>query len=146
MFGTPRLSQDVKKQWKELRGLQAFAARRSRGGFFGSFAFGPGIDQRMIDLAHSLLLISAFGLLDQVLRDSRDSGTIHLTRSRSLGDLMEASRTTTKPPLPWRDHDAVMEGKRIRNTIAHEHVIRGQVECAKIMDIIEAELRDWGLL
>jgi hypothetical protein len=93
-----------------LRGKiqRGFAASVTMGGGGGAFA--------MVDAAHNLPMIHAFGVLDNALEAMCDQGEFECKKRSSLGSLMHASRER----MSWWDFDGIDAGVKQRNTVAHE--------------------------
>ena len=92
---------------------------------------------------YNLPLILAYGVLDQVLTELIDQGTIQCVgKKRFLGDKMMISRNS----LPWQNYSIVDAGKTARNELAHDAKLLGKNDCFAFIDAIEVELKAWGVL
>ena len=91
----------------------------------------------------NLPFMLAFAVLDQVLSNLIDQGTIQCPgRSPLLGQKMAASQGV----LPWQNYAYVEAGKTARNALAHDAVLLGDADCRGFIEAIELELRAWRIL
>ena len=91
--------------------------------------------------SHSLVLLFAMSVLEDVLRQLRDEGRFASKRNE-MKRLMEASRSV----LPWADFTLIDEAREKRNGVAHKREFLPAGDCARYIDGIEAELVRWQVL
>lgn len=92
----------------------------------------------------NLPLVLAFAVLDQVLDELIDQGTI--PRPSGRRPLLGAKMTESRSHLPWRDYQIVDEGREARNGIAHRGELVNRTDSLKFVDAIENELHAWSIL
>jgi len=129
--------QNIQASWKTVRTVQGSVGANlaSAMGMFG------GVSHNFRDLAHSLVLLFAFSVLEDTLKQLRDESAF-TSDSSQLGKLMERSET----PLPWVDFAKVDAGRECRNNLAHEMQVPSRADSWKYIDAIENELVGWGVL
>lgn len=88
---------------------------------------------------YNLPFLLAYGVLEQALTELIEHKP---EKNRSLFWRME----TSKNYLPWRDYAGVDAGRIARNDLAHEAKLLGQAKCFAYIDMIEVELKAWGVL
>jgi hypothetical protein len=93
------------------------------------------------DIVYNLPLLLAFDVLKQVLAKARDESLFVCSRNQ-LGDLMESG----KDFLPWIDWDALREGVRRRNAVAHDGELFDGKQCLKDIGSVEAQLVAWNII
>jgi len=93
------------------------------------------------DLCFNLLMIVAFSVIEDVLRQLRDEGCFSCKDNR-MNSLMKAS----EHKLPWVAFGLVDDGREHRNKSAHKRVFLKQDECLKYVAAIETELVAWSIL
>lgn len=93
------------------------------------------------DLCFNLLLARAFSVLEDSLEELRLQGTFS-SKSRQLGRMMEASRST----VPWRDYDQINRARERRNQSIHDRVRLPHLECRDYLAAIERELVCWQIV
>lgn len=92
---------------------------------------------------YNLPFLLAYAVLDQVLSELIDQGTIQCNKKRPLlGDKMAASINV----LPWQDYAQVESGKAARNALAHEGVLLRNAACFGFINAVESELKAWAIL
>ena len=128
----------VRRTWYTARLLQEGVKANLDAGMSGT----GGVPQTMAfaDLSHSLVLLFAFSVLEDLLKQVKKE---HELNCRSqLKPMMKASRSV----LPWANFDTVDEGRECRNRLAHEQVIPPRKESWKYIEAIEAEFIAWEIL
>ncbi|MGQ0667250.1 MAG: hypothetical protein ACT4O4_09465 [Nitrospiraceae bacterium] len=93
------------------------------------------------NFAYNLVLVFAYSVLEDVVRQLQHEGTIPSQRKR-FKDVLEDSRSV----LPWCDFTTVDEGRERRNGIAHCRVHIERADCWRYIDKIEDELIAWGVV
>ena len=127
----------VAQDWAVVRKLCADSHRQYQAGA------GVFINETPPETFYNLPLLLAYGILDQVLAELIDQGTIQCAKGRALlGDKMTAS----KGSLPWRNYVQVETGKAARNALAHEAKLLRKNDCLAYIDAIEVELKAWQVL
>ena len=92
------------------------------------------------DLSHSLVLLFAFSVLEDLLKQVRKE---HELKCRSqLKAMMEASQSV----LRWTDFGTVDKGRECRNHLAHEQKVPPREESQKYINAIEREFIAWEIL
>ena len=129
--------QDIRDSWETVRIVQAMVQANLRLGIMGPI---PNTDE-FKNLAHSLVLLFAFSVLQDTLQQLCDENEF-TSRSRKLGALMENSKNV----LPWVNYDKVDKGRDRRNDVAHERKFLPRRECVEYIDAIEDELVAWMVL
>jgi hypothetical protein len=102
----------------------------------GSFTAGP-----LSRVAYNLPLVLAFEALREALVSARDAG-LFVCRSDYPGPLMDAARDA----LPWIDWQALRDGLRRRNRVAHDGELYGADQCIEDVERVEAQLTAWGVI
>ncbi len=128
----------VRRTWGTVRVVQASIKANLNAGMTG---FGVPLSMDFFDLSHSLVLLFAFSVLEEVLRQARDEGRFNCGRN-TLGALMSASQDA----VGWVDFSTVDEGRECRNHLAHDQKIPPRSDSWRFIDAIEAELVSWGVL
>ncbi len=93
------------------------------------------------NISHNLVLLFAFSVLENVLKQLRDEGAF-TERRNVLGKLMDASCSV----IPWSNYNLVNDARKERNRIAHQQQIIERGKCWDYVDAIEAELVTWEIL
>lgn len=127
---------DVRAGWRSVRTFQEWG-----GAQLGGPSRSGAPSHRFRNFAHSLILLFAFSVFEDVLKQLRDEG-VFTCQSSLLGRLMQTSHSV----LPWVDFDVVDGARRDRNEIAHEQRIIKRATCWEHVDAIEAELTAWEVL
>jgi len=135
MINNQDRKEEIVESWNAVRKLQNSLVRcwMSPGGGM--------INERAPDETYNLPFVLAYAVLDNVLSELREQGDIK-SKSWMLGAKMEAS----KDVLPWKNYDLVYNGKEDRNKLAHDAELIEKSECIKLIDAIEIELKEWGIL
>jgi hypothetical protein len=101
------------------------------------------------DALYNLPFMLAYAVFDEVLSELITQGDFICadkngrTMNRpTLGPKMEAS----KKVLPWKNFSKIDEGKEKRNSLAHEAKLLSKAECLASVDLIEIELKAWGVI
>ena len=103
--------------------------------------FGTGATHAIRDISHNLVLLFAFSVFEDVLKQLK-SKKYFTSDNNNLGNLMHKSRNH----LPWQDYILVDEAREKRNEIAHDQAIFPRDDCWKYIDAIENELVQWGVI
>ena len=124
-------------EWQTLRCSQGkveihYTASCAMGGFMLS---------SIVDNIYALFLPFGFSVLEHALQQIRDEGKF-TCRSSQLKALMEASKNI----VSWRDYDTIYDARDIRNQLTHEQVVPKSKDTFQILDKIEQELIQWGIL
>jgi len=130
--------QNLANAWRDVRSRQSFMQRHLLGSM-GGIGSMPSIF--LADPVYNLVLLYAYAVLDEVLRQLRDEGNFS-SKTTKLGDLMHSSKTS----LAWVNFDLVDKGREQRNDIAHCSVTIPRGECWKYIDAIEMELKSWQIV
>jgi hypothetical protein len=93
------------------------------------------------NFAYNLVLVFAYAVLEDVVRQLQDDGVVPSQRKR-FKDLLADSQSV----LPWRDFTSVDQGRERRNDIAHRRVFIERADCWLYIDKIEDELIAWGVV
>lgn len=126
-----------REAWAGVRRAQAMVQTNT----LGAFAQGAFVSHEFANFAHSLVLIFAFAVLNDVLDSLRADGRFDCGR-REVGALMHASRSS----LPWSNYALVDEARDVRNDVAHRGRIVARDECWLYINAVEDELIGWGVL
>ncbi len=137
MIADPIVLQEVRDSWETVRESRNVIV----GNMNSASMVGRPPASEFRDLCFNLLLIVAFSVIEDVLRQLRDEGKFSCKDHR-LKPLMKSSR----PYLPWLDFDLIDKGREHRNESAHQRVFLAHAECRKYIAAIEAELVAWGVL
>lgn len=127
----------LEDEWRSVCLLQS----KIKTALLGGFATGGKLAIFAADAAHNLPLIHAFAVLNNVLVAFRDQGTLSCS-SDYLKSLLKAS----KGKLAWVDYDEIKNGVERRNDVAHRSEVLPRVDCWKLIDAIEIELKEWGIV
>jgi len=92
-------------------------------------------------VAFNLPLLLAFQALQVALLASRDAGHF-ACGSDYPGPLMDAA----KDVLPWIDWQALRDGLRRRNRVAHDGELCAADRCIRDVGQVEAQLAAWGII
>ena len=130
--------QNIQASWKNVRTFQDRVSANLASSMGG---WDVGVSHNFRDLAHSLVLLFAFSVLEDKLRQLRDESAF-TSDSSQLGKLMERSKT----PLPWVNFAEVDAGRDCRNKLAHHMQVPSRADSWKYIDAIENELVGWGVL
>jgi len=130
----------VRRTWGTVRVVQASVRANLNAGMTGVIGGVP-LTMDFFNLSHSLVLLFAFSVLEDVLDQARDEGKFSC-RKNNLGALM----STSQDALDWVDFKTVDKGRECRNHLAHDQVIPPRADSWKFIDAIEAELVSWGIL
>jgi hypothetical protein len=125
--------------WSTVRNMQAMLRTHATAPPLSPFGFlrSPDYDK----VAFSLLVLNAFGVLEEVLEQLR-SERVFKCHHRTLAELMKNSVTA----LPWAAYSAVNIARGFRNQIAHEQKMLSPSRCDEILNLIENELVNWRVL
>ncbi|MGH8527018.1 MAG: hypothetical protein ACREXY_23280 [Gammaproteobacteria bacterium] len=93
------------------------------------------------NFAYNLVLVFAYAVLEDVVRQLQHEGAIPSQRQR-FKDLLADSQSV----LSWRDFTSVDEGRQRRNDIAHRRFFIERADCWRYIDKIEDELIAWGVV
>ncbi len=126
------------KEWNSVREFQNKIQRHLSA---ASTGIGGVVSHDLRDISHNLVLLFAFSVLEDVLKQMEAEGIFNEKRN-VLGKLMNSSRTV----IPWSDYDLVDEAREKRNGIAHEQNLIYRVDCWKYVNAIENELVSWRLI
>ena len=137
MLTDSKIVEELRDSWTTVRTADG-RFRLGQDVALSGFAF-P--DPEVAKLVASLLVVMAYSVLEETLLALRDQGVFSAGSSR-LADLMRSSR----PGLAWRDYQAIELGRQLRNAIAHERKFLPAKECARLLDLVEAELIGWQVL
>jgi hypothetical protein len=92
-------------------------------------------------IAYNLPLLLAFDAMHGALLAARNAG--HFACGNDyLGPLMDAARSH----LPWIDWQALRDGVRRRNRVAHDGELYGADQCIEDVQRVEAQLVAWGII
>ena len=137
MISDPHTIEELRELWNAVVKLRSKVHRA----LLGSATLPNSFAIFMADAAHNLPFVQAFGVLNEALRQiAREKDLTY--KGNSLGRLMEASVNS----LPWVDYDLILEGKDLRDGVAHRGDVVPRGECWKYIDAVEAELTAWCLL
>ena len=129
--------EDIRSSWNTVRISQEMIQTNLN----VAFAFGGAQSHNFKNLAYSLILIFAFSVIEDALRQLEDQG-VFSAKNRQLGTLMHASKSA----LPWVAFQFVDEGRERRNDVAHKREYLERADCWKYIDAIENELIAWRIL
>ena len=107
MIRDPQARSEIAREWAAIRKLCTGSHRQSQldGGLF--------INETPPENFYNLPFLLAYAVLDQVLAELIDQGTIHWQKRRPLlGDKMAASANA----LPWQNYALVDIGKTARTS------------------------------
>ena len=131
---------EIGQEWAAVKKLCAQSHRQAQipGGSF--------IIETPPESFYNLPFLLAYGILDQVLTELIDQGTIQLNGKKKkrllLGDKISASVGV----VPWQDYSLIGSGKTARNELAHEATLLNRNDCFQFIKAIETELKAWGVL
>jgi hypothetical protein len=101
----------------------------------------PDIARPLSRVAYNLPLLLAFDALCAALVAARDAGHF-ACGSDYPGPLMDAAKNV----LPWIDWQALRDGLRRRNRVAHDGELYGADQCIQDIQYVEAQLAAWGII
>ena len=127
----------VQSEWAGVRRMRD----RMKLLLMATFAGGAFTAPALSTVVYNLPLLLAFDVLNQVLMQLRDEGQFSCSRNQ-LGPLVDAS----KIPLPWLDWQAVRDGVRRRNEVAHDGVLLDSTVCLSEISRIEQQLVAWRII
>lgn len=139
MIQDPTMFQNLRQEWHAVRDTQSMVQRHLNAAA-SSGGLGVAVNLTLRDVCHSLVILFAFSVLEEVLTQLRDEG--NFTSGSQLGALMHASKSV----IPWVDFNLVDKARQERNKVAHDQKILPRGDCWKYIDAIEAELLEWGIL
>lgn len=90
---------------------------------------------------YGLLLVQAYGALENALRHLRDD-EVFPCRSSALGHLMAASESR----LPWINYAFVDQGRLYRNRLVHEMQTVRAFTVLEYVRAVQEELKVWASL
>ncbi len=127
---------EIRDDWKSVRLKQ----NRIKVNTFS--AIGK-ISLKFADLCYTLVLIYAFSVLHDVLRQMHQEGRFPCVgKNLQLGSLMQVS----KDALPWVNFKQVDEGRERRNDVAHDDLVLPRKKTWEYIDAIEKELTNWHII
>jgi hypothetical protein len=129
---------DYQKDWNGVRDFQNKIQRHLNA---ASIGIGGLVTHDLKNISHNLVLLFAFSVLEDVLKQLRDEGKFK-ERSNMVGKLMCASRLV----ISWSDYALVDEARDKRNGIAHDQNLISRGDCWKYIDAIETELVSWRII
>lgn len=94
-----------------------------------------------VSLSHNLLVLFAFSVFENALKQIRAEGHFS-SKKDSLKCMMDASKQT----LPWKDYPGSHKKRKLRNKIAHDQELAETGACKATLSVIEDELISWGIL
>lgn len=129
---------DYQKEWNSVRKFQnRIQANLNASGMM----FGTGATHAIRDISHNLVLLFAFSVFEDVLKQLK-AEKYFISDNNNLGNLMHKSQNH----LPWQNFTLVDEARERRNEIAHDQTIFPRDDCWKYIDAIENELVQWGVI
>jgi hypothetical protein len=137
MIRDPNARSEFAREWAAVKTLCSASHRQYQ------IAGGPFINETPPDSYFKLPFLLAYAILDQVLAELIDQGTIQCLRRRPLlGDKMAASTTR----MTWQNYLDVDRGKTARNELAHDARLLGKADCFRFIEAIENELKAWAVI
>lgn len=130
---------DYQKEWNTVREFQNKIQRHLNATMIGVGAIGASHELR--DISHNLVLLFAFSVLEDVLKQLKDEGKFN-AKKNGLKCLMDSSKNS----LPWQDFVSVDEAREKRNSLAHDQILLPREKCWCYVDAIEAELISWNVV
>ena len=127
----------IRSSWETVRISQAMVQTNLN----FAFAFGGFQSHDFRKLCYSLVLLFAYSVLEDSLRELKQQGVFQ-AENLKLGTLMHSSKVS----LHWLKFDLVDKGRERRNDVAHYRAYVESPECWKYIDAIEDELVAWGIL
>jgi len=137
MIKDPTELKNIRTAWETVRIFEAMVKTNLN----AAFALGGVQTNEFRDLCNNLVLIFAFSVLEDTLRQLRREG-LFIPAQRGFKWLMQDSQVV----LSWVDFKTVDKGRERRNQIAHERKFLPRDECWKYIDAIENELVAWKIL
>lgn len=129
----------IRKEWQGVRSRQTSIFV----GLAASWGLGTGVfPHKVADISYSLVLIFAYSVLGNVLRQLGEEGFFTLPKKDTLGALMHNSKTQ----LPWVNFSEIDRGRCKRNDVAHKDFVPPRGESWKYIDEIEKELVNWQII
>jgi hypothetical protein len=136
MIHDPQTRSEIAQEWGAVRKLCTGSHRQYQ-------VSGVFINETPPDSFYNLPFLLAYAVLDQVLAELIDQGTISCQKRRPLlGDKMAASQNA----IPWQDYALVDRGRVARNELAHEAKLLTRTDCFAFIEAIENELSAWGVI
>lgn len=129
---------DYQKEWN---GVRAFQNRIQANLNASGIMFGTGATHAIRDISHNLVLLFAFSVFEDVLKQLK-AEKYFVSDNNHLGNLMHKS----KKYLPWQNFPLIDEAREKRNDIAHDQTLLPRGDCWKYIDAIENELVKWGVI
>ncbi len=140
MIHDQQVQLEVAREWAAVRKLCAGSHRQHMVAAAGGGVF---VNETPPESFYNLPFLLAYAVLDQVLAELVNQGTIQCSRPRPLlGERMGSSKTA----LPWQNYGLVEAGKTARNELAHDAKLLGKDDCFAFIDAIDVELRAWSVL
>jgi len=106
-----------------------------------TFAGGAFTAPALSTVVYNLPLLLAFDVLKQVLTQFRNEGKF-VCSGNQLGPFVDASKTL----LPWLDWQAIREGVRRRNEVAHDGILLESTVCIAEILRIKQQLAAWHII
>ena len=136
MITDPHILAAIKAEWDSVR-------RKQNRIKINTFSAMGHISLQFVDLSYTLILIYAYSVLHETLRQLHEQGSFSSTgKGTRLGSLMKASKRV----LPWVDLPCVDLGREQRNKVAHNDRVLPRGETWKYVDAIERELVGWSII
>ena len=132
--------ESLREKWAEVKRLQ----NALKVGLFASMGMGIGggiFPHRVADVCYCLIFVFACSVLEDALRQAnKEQGWT--PKRVGFEQLMKLSRGN----VPWCDFNAVDEARKKRNKIGHERDYLSRDVAWTQIDVIERELKDWGVV
>ncbi len=141
MIKDKRKLQEYQDEWKGVRSFQAKVQRHLN---VPSMGLGGSSTHELRNISHNLVLLFAFSVFENVLRQLKCEGKIE-TSSERLCKIMKASKSA-ESAVQWSNYDKIVEVHKERNNVAHEQKIIEREKCWEYIDAIESELVGWQIL
>ena len=93
--------------------------------------------------SYNLILVLAYSVLDEVLKQLMAQGEFKYKRLAGLEWMMKKSLNNN---LPWQNYNFVNLGRKARNKLAHEAELVPKGDCVTHTNAIEVELKAWGVI
>ena len=137
MITDPKILASIRSQWRVVKRF----SESSHAQYLSPC--GAYINETPPESFFNLPLILAFSVLDQVLKELIQQGSVPRPSGRGfLGEKMQTARSA----IAWQNYDYIERGKVQRNAIAHDGNLLDRATCLAFINAIEIELCAWRVL
>ena len=136
MITDPKILASIRSQWRVVKRFceSSHVQYMSPSGAY--------INETPPERFFNLPLILAFSVLDQVLKELIQQGSV----PRPNGGLLGAKMKSARSAIAWQNYNYVECGKDERNAVAHDGKLLDREACLAFVNAIEIELYAWQVL